>query len=187
MGPHGASANILAISGSSRRDSFNTRLAHLIGSLRPIDTVTVRNDLARLPFYDADLEALGDPAAVTDLRQAVAAADLLVMVTPEYNGIVPGLLGNAVDWLSRPARQSVLRDKPVLVLSASPTPYGGVRAAEHLRGVLNRIGAAVLPTGLAVGHAHQRLLGDQWDPQVVTDLAELLAQTLNPQPLPIPA
>ena len=110
-----------------------------------------------------------------------------MVVTPEYNGTVPGLLGNAVDWLSRPARQSVLRDKPVLVLSASPTPYGGARAAEHLRGVLNRIGAAALPTGLTVGHAHQRLLGDQWDPQVVTDLAELLAQTLNPQPLPIPA
>ena len=77
---------------------------HAAGSphrrLRPIDTVTVRNDLARLPYYDADLEALGDPAAVTDLRQAVAVADLVVVVTPEYNGTVPGLLGNAIDWLS---------------------------------------------------------------------------------------
>jgi len=133
--------NILVISGSTRRGSVNTRLARLVAELRPSDAVTVVDYLARLPFYDADLEFAGTPEAVTDLRNAVTAADVVVVVTPEYNGTVPGVLVNAVDWLSRPHDRSVLRNKPILVLSASPTRYGAVRAAEHLRTVLARIGA----------------------------------------------
>ena len=125
--------NILVIAGSTRRDSLNRRLAWLVARIRLFDTVTVVADLRRLPFYDGDLEARGVPQPVAELRATVTAADLVVVVTPEYNGTVPGLLGNAVDWLSRPARESVLRGKPMLVLSASPIPYGGVRAAGHLR------------------------------------------------------
>jgi chromate reductase len=174
--------NILVISGSSRRASLNTRLARLVAELRPADAVTVVTGVTRLPFYDTDLEAAGTPGAVAELRAAVTAADLAVLVTPEYNGTVPGLLGNAVDWLSRPPRQSVLRDKPVLVLSASPTPYGGTWAAEHLRRVLSRVGATVLPAGLSVPAAHQRLGAAEPDPQVVTDLADLLAKALDPAP-----
>ncbi len=165
---------ILALSGSTRRASLNTRLAHLIPQLRTDDQVTVRADLDRLPFYDADLEAAGIPAAVEQLRTAVAAADLVVIATPEYNGTVPGLLANAVDWLSRPARASVLAGKPVLVISASPTPYGAIWAADHLRAALTRIGAAVHPVGLSVPFAHQVLGAGAPDRQVVTALAELL-------------
>ncbi len=173
---------ILVISGSSRRGSLNSRLARLVAVVRPADEVTILTDLTGLPFYDGDLEAAGTPAAVADLRNAVTAADLLVLVTPEYNGTVPGLLGNAIDWLSRPPRQSVLRGKPVLVLSASPTRHGGIRAAEHLRGVLSRIGAIVQPAGLSVAVAHQRLGQPEADPKVVADLADLLAATLDPAP-----
>lgn len=179
--------NILAISGSSRRNSLNTRLARLVAELRPTDTVAVVSDLSRLPFYDADLEVEGTPLAVAGLRAAVSAADLVVIVTPEYNGTVPGLLANTVDWLSRPADQSVLRGKPVLVMSASPTPYGGTRAAEHLRTVLARIGAAVLPTGLSVAAAHQRLRATDPDPQVVAALTNLLNETLDHKPLAVSA
>ncbi len=179
--------NIVVISGSSRRGSLNTRLARLVAELRPADVVTVIAHLARLPFYDADLEAEGTPKAVADLRTAVSAADAVVVVTPEYNGTVPGLLGNAVDWLSRPPRQSVLQGKPLLVLSASPTRYGGTWAAEHLRAVLARIGATVLPAGLSVAAAHQRLGSAEPDPQVVADLTHLLTETLDPVPQAIPA
>jgi chromate reductase len=169
---------LLVISGSTRRGSFNTRLAHLVREVRASDSVSVVSDLAALPFYDADLEAIGVPKAVTALRGAVAAADVVVFVTPEYNGTVPGVLGNAVDWLSRPHGQSVLLDKPVLVLSASPSRFGAVRAADHLRTVLDRIGAEVLPTGLSVAAAHQRL-GERVDPELVVQLADVLRSALD--------
>jgi chromate reductase, NAD(P)H dehydrogenase (quinone) len=116
--------NVLVVSGSSPRESLNTRLARLVAALRPDDaTRVVLSDLTRLPFYDADVEAAGTPEPVAELRTAVQAADLLVLVTPEYNGSVPGLLANAIDWLSRPHRDAALRGASVLVLS----PSGGTR------------------------------------------------------------
>ncbi len=165
--------DLLVISGSTRQGSFNTRLARLVREVRPGDTVTVVSDLAALPFYDADLEAICIPSSVTALRRAVASADVVVLVTPEYNGTVPGVLANAVDWLSRPHGQSVLHGKPVLVLSASPSRLGAVRAANHLRTVLERIGAEVLPAGLSVSAAHQRL-GEPVDLGVVAQLGSVL-------------
>lgn len=106
----------------------------------------------------------------------------LVLVTPEYNGSVSGLLANAVDWLSRPHRASVLHTKPVLVLSASPSPSGGARAAGQLRAALTRIGATVLPAGLSVPAAHFRLGASDPDPQTVADLTRLLDDALDSLP-----
>lgn len=174
--------DILVISGSTREGSFNTRLAHLVAAVRPEDAVRVRNDLDVVPFYNGDVEAAGIPRAVQELRSDVASADVVVFVTPEYNGTVPGVLANAVEWLSRPARESVLQDTPVLVLSASPTAYGGTWAAEHLRGVLTRAGAAVRPAGLSVATAHQRLGQVPSDPELLADLGALLADALDVQP-----
>ncbi len=149
--------NVLVLSGSTRRDSLNSRLAALVASALPEDDVRVRSDLARLPFFDADLEATGGSPSVQELRFAVSGTDLLVLVTPEYNGTVPGVLANAVDWLSRPHRDSPLSGRDVLVLSASPSPGGGRRAAGHLRGVLTRAGAQVRPEALAVPRAQEAL------------------------------
>jgi len=166
--------HVVAISGSTRRDSLNTRLAHLVEQVRRDDRVTVVSDLNRLPFYDGDVEAAGTPEGVAELRAIVNSADLLVLVTPEYNGSVPGVLTNAIDWLSRPHGQSAVRETPTLVLSASPSPSGGARAAEQLRAVLRRLGADVAPFGLAVARAHQRL-GETPDPAVVTQLRNQLS------------
>ena len=171
--------NVLVISGSSRRESLNTRLARLVAELRPADAVHVVSQLTRLPFYEADTEAAGVPDPVAELRAAVQATDLLVLVTPEYNGSVPGLLANTIDWLSRPRRDSALHGKPVLVLSASPSPAGGARAATQLRAVLTRIGAAVLPTGLSVPAAHTRLTAEDTDPQLAAHLTGLLTHALD--------
>ena len=171
--------NVLVISGSSRRGSLNTRLARMVAELRPADAVDVVTELTRLPFYDADTEAAGAPGPVAELRTAVQAADLLVLITPEYNGSVPGLLANALDWLSRPHRESVLYGKPVLVLSASPSPSGGARAATQLRAVLTRIGALVLDGGLSVPAAHIRLTAEHIDPQLVADLTRVLTDALD--------
>lgn len=170
--------DLLVISGSTRAGSFNTRLAQLVGELRAGDAVTVVRDLAKLPFYDGDVEAAGLPPTVADLRSAVAVADAVIVVTPEYNGTLPGVLGNAVDWLSRPPGRSVLRGKPVLVLSASPGRFGAVRAAQQLRTVLTRIGALVTPSGLSVATAHQRL-GVDVDSQVAAQLSDVLARSLD--------
>jgi chromate reductase len=169
---------ILVITGSSRRGSLNTQLAKVVAAVRRQDRVTLGNDLDRVPFYNQDVEAAGVPAAVRELREAVAEADALVMVTPEYNGSVPGMLGNAVDWLSRPPGGSVLRGKPVVVLSASPSRYGGIRAAEHLRTVLGDIGADVAPAGLSLPRAHHRF-ADGVDPELASELARVLAHALD--------
>jgi len=166
---------LLIVSGSSRQHSLNTTLARCVAALHPDDEVRLDTDVPSLPFYDGDLEAAGIPGTVASVRAQVAAADRVVIVTHEYNRTVPGLLGNAVDWLSRPAGHSVLAGKPVLVLSASPTHFGGVRAAEHLRGVLARVGAEVFPTGVSVAHAHQRL-DEHPDAALMTELAGLLME-----------
>ena len=171
---------LLVVSGSARRDSLNSQLARLVAQLRPADTVTVVTDLTDLPYYNADLEAAGTPPAVVELRAAVYAADAIVIVTPEYNGTVPGMLGNAIDWLSRPPRHSVLRAKPALVLYASPGRRGGTRGAARLREVLERIGANVFPDGLSVAAADQQL-GASPDPLLVADLVLLLGSTLDRQ------
>lgn len=173
---------ILIMTGSTRRESLNTRLAELVAAVRPTDAVTIAAALDQLPFYNGDLEAAGVPRSVAKLREAVAAADVLVVVTPEYNGTVPGMLGNAVDWLSRPAGESVLKGKPVVVLSASPSRYGAVRAAQHLRTVLGHIGAVVSPAGMSVPRAHQRLAGGAGgtaDPALAAELSRVLAQALD--------
>jgi chromate reductase len=175
----GEPMRILIISGSSRRESLNTRLAWVVAAARPADIVTVKNELDRIPFYSGDVEAAGVPAAVVELRQAVNAADVVVFVTPEYNGTAPGMLGNAVDWLSRPAGKSVLQGKRVVVLSASPSRYGGIRAAEHLRTVLGYIGADVAPVGLSVPRAHQRLGEAAADPELTAEVARVLAEALD--------
>ncbi len=177
---------LLIVSGSARRSSLNTRLARLLAATHPDGEVRVEHDLRRLPFYDGDLEAAGVPAAVEELRAAVADADAVVIVTPEYNGTVPGLLGNAIDWLSRPAGRSVLRDKPVVVCSASPTRFGGVRAAEHLRTVLARVGARVA-TGPAVAAAHERLDAVELVDELGRQLAAALHEVAGDQPAAVPA
>lgn len=148
---------VLAISGSTRTDSYNTRLAHLVAAACPGDAVQVVSDLAELPFFDQTIEAQGWPGPVQRLRDAVSGADLVVFVTPEYNGSHPGVLANAVDWLSRPYGQSALRGKDVVVLSTSPGSGGGHRAAAHLRSVLATTGAVVRPEGLSVSRASERL------------------------------
>ncbi len=183
---------ILVLSGSTRRGSLNTALARLVVDVRASDEVRLVTRLDAVPFYDGDLEARTTPHPVAELRNAVAASDVLVLVTPEYNGGVPGVLKNAVDWLSRPHRESVLEGKPTLVLSASPSRFGGVRAAEQLRAVLGYTGAAPMPDGLSLARAHERFAADgSADEQLGAELGDLLHRALDgahvPDPLSVDA
>lgn len=164
--------NVLVLTGSARQGSHTRRLGAAVAAVAGGELAP---RLTELPYFDEDLEA-APPAPVQQLRGQVAAADLLVVVTPEYNGTVPGLLGNAVDWLSRPYGAGVLRGKPVLAVAASPGGVGGVRALVSLRTVLGNAGAQVLPGSLALPEVHTRFSGDQADAELAEELAVLLAE-----------
>jgi chromate reductase len=142
---------ILGISGSLRRDSYNTLLLRNA----PLD-LELWDGLEEIPPYDQDDDVEPAPPAVARLRAAVDGADAVLFATPEYNSSVPGQLKNAVDWLSRPRATSVLRNKPVAVVGASTGAFGAVWAQAELRKVLAATGARVVPGELAVGLAHER-------------------------------
>jgi chromate reductase len=135
---------ILGISGSLRERSYNTALLRAAAELAPPDAEVELFDLAAIPLYNDDVEAAGDPAAVVDLRAAVAEADALLLATPEYNRGTSGVLKNAIDWLSRPALASVLRWKPVAIMGASSGRGGTRRAQQQVRDALLFPGAVVL-------------------------------------------
>ena len=148
---------ILGISGSLRRDSFNTRLLAAAAERLPDDVELVRwEGLAAVPPFDEDAEEAPAPAAVAELRAAIGDADAVLFATPEYNGSVPGQLKNALDWVSRPYATNPLRNTPAAVVGASTGGFGAAWAQADLRRILARIGARVLDTELPVPLAHTR-------------------------------
>jgi len=153
---------ILGISGSLRSDSHNTKV--LRASAECFDTgdveFTLYDDLKSVPPYDEEDDVEPAPAAVSQLRDAVAGADAILFSTPEYNSSVPGQLKNALDWVSRPVATNPLRNKPVAVVGASTGMFGAVWAQAELRKVLAAIGARVVEGEVAVGHAHTRFDAD---------------------------
>ena len=152
---------LLAISGSLRRDSYNTQLLRAAGELAA-DGIEVElyEGLATIPPYDSDEEALGTPAPVADLKRRIAAADVVLIATPEYNSSIPGQLKNALDWVSRPIKESPFRSKPTAVIGASTSAYGGVWAQAELRKVLGIMGARVVEGEVAVPNAAEQFDAD---------------------------
>ncbi len=146
---------VLGISGSLRRDSYNTALLRNA----PLE-LELWDDLKAIPPYDEDDDVEPAPPAVARMRAAVAGADAILFATPEYNASVPGQLKNAVDWLSRPYATSALRNKPVAVVGASTGAFGAVWAQAELRKVLATAGARVAEGEVAVGHAQERFGAD---------------------------
>src|SRR5919199_443515 len=148
---------VLGISGSLRRDSYNTALLRNV----PIE-LELWDGLKAIPPYDEDDDVDPAPPAVARMRAAVAGADAVLFATPEYNSSVPGQLKNALDWASRPLATNVLRNKPVAVVGASAGMFGAIWAQAELRKVLAAIGARVVEGDVAVGQADKRL-GDGGD------------------------
>jgi chromate reductase len=131
------SFRILGISGSLRRGSFNTALLRTAGEVAPDGVeVSVFEGLRDIPPYDEDLRQVGLQPAVEKLRDAIRLADALLFATPEYNHGLPGVLKNAIDWVSRPVPENPLRDKPTAIMGASGGLMGTVRAQQQLREVL---------------------------------------------------
>jgi NAD(P)H-dependent FMN reductase len=118
---------IAVLVGSLRSDSVNRRLAERLAGHAPEGVrVDIIDGLGDIPFYNEDVDNASQvPAAAKSLRDRVAAADRVLAVTPEYNGTMPAVLNNAIDWLSRPYGAGALVGKPFGVVGATPTPYGG--------------------------------------------------------------
>ena len=126
---------VLALVGSLRAASINRQIAELAAEVAPDDvTVNIFDQLGELPFYNEDIDNEADvPASVTALRAAAAEADAALVVTPEYNGSIPAVIKNAIDWLSRPFGDGALKDKPLAVIGGSYGQYGGVWAHDETR------------------------------------------------------
>lgn len=125
--------DIAAFAGSLREGSFNRSLLRAAVELAP-DGIAIRIlDISRIPLYNADIEAGGLPQAVAEFKHEVAAADGLLIATPEYNHGVAGVTKNLIDWASRPPRESPLDRKPVGIMGASPGMTGTARGQTQLR------------------------------------------------------
>jgi chromate reductase, NAD(P)H dehydrogenase (quinone) len=147
---------IVGIAGSLRRSSFNRGLLVAAQEVAPAGVTIEILDLSPIPFYNADVEALGLPATVVELRERIAAADALLLTVPEYNHSFTAVLKNALDWASRPRPHSVLSQKPVALMGAGGGS-GTMRAQLAIRPVLACDEAYVMPKPeLYVVNAAQR-------------------------------
>ena len=148
---------ICGIAGSLRAGSLNRALLRAAQALAPAGLAIEIFDLIDVPLYNGDVEAAGEPDGVARLKQAIAAADGVLMVTPEYNHGVPGVMKNAVDWASRPARGAPLGGKPVAILGASPGQTGTARGQSQLRQAFEFTNSYCMPQPeLLVFKAHEK-------------------------------
>src|SRR5580692_9163628 len=140
---------ILGISGSLRRASYNSALLRAATKLMPPDTTLEVGSIRGIPLYDGDIEAQGIPAAVAQLKEAVVAADGVLLVTPEYNNSIPGVFKNAIDWLSRPAADArrVFGGRRFALIGASPGPWGTTLSQSAWLPVLRTLGVQLWTGG----------------------------------------
>lgn len=163
---------ILGISGSLRADSLNTQLLRLAAEELPEGVeLELYEELASIPPFDQDLVDLA-PDPVERLKELIDSSDAILVATPEFNGSIPGQLKNAVDWVSRPLADNPARSKPVAVIGASTSSFGGIWAQRELKKVMGILGARVLDPELPVAKADQRLADP--DPQLREQLAEVV-------------
>ena len=183
---------ILAISGSLRAGSHNTALLRAAAELLPPGVeLRIHDGLREIPPYDDDVLPQR-PAPVQSLWDEVAAADAVLVATPEYNHSIPGQLKNALDWLSRPLIESPLRNKPAAVTGASTGMFGAVWAQAEARKVLTAIGARVLDTEVPVPSADEQFtpdgrLGDEEIEGALAELIEELAAAVRSRELALAA
>lgn len=162
--------NILCLSGSLRSVSSATALVRTLVDEMKDEAAFRIADIGSLPLYNADL---GLPEEVERFIEAVDAADGVLIVTPEYNYSIPGVLKNAIDWASRPAYKSVFKGKPVFVISVSGGALGGVRAQAHLKYVLNGMLAEVFASQeVVVPHAPKKVEDGRFTDEAVLDFAK---------------
>lgn len=161
---------LLGISGSIRRNSYCTTVLQTLGEGLGGKASLDLFPLHDIPPYDPDLDAENTPASAVALRKAIAAADGLVVISPEYNYGMSGVLKNALDWASRPAMQAPVRGKPILIMTASPAFTGGVRAQHEMRETLaGMLGRVIARPQVVIASVHEKIKdGRLTDPAVLS-------------------
>jgi chromate reductase len=140
--------SVLTLAGSLRRGSYNQRLLDAAAELAPESLRLQRHEgLAAVPMFNEDLEAAGLPTGVRELCQAIHVSDAVLIATPEYNQSIPGVLKNAIDWLSRPSCNGVLQGKVVGIVGVTVGQWGTRFAQAALRHVLFATESIVAPGG----------------------------------------
>ncbi len=173
-------SRVLALVGSLRSGSVNRQLAETAAHVAPAGAeVVVFEGLAELPFYNEDIDLPDSPIeAVVALRAAAADADALLLLTPEYNGTIPAVLKNAIDWISRPYGAGAVSGKPVAVISASPSANGAKWAGDDARKAVGIAGGRVLEdVSISVGGTIQKF-GDR-HPREHTEVAAQIAAVVE--------
>lgn len=151
---------IFGLSGSLRRASFNAGLLRAASTLMPQGATLVIGSIGEVPLYNADVEAEGTPQAVHDLREQIAAADGLLLSTPEYNNGIPGVFKNAIDWIGSGVGAQVFAGKPVAVMGASPGGFGTLLSQNHWLPVLRTLKARQYHEGRMLVSGAGRLFDD---------------------------
>jgi chromate reductase, NAD(P)H dehydrogenase (quinone) len=164
--------------GSLRRGSFNAAIARALPALAPEDvSIAPLGSVGDFPLYNYDLQEKGFPPAATAMGEAIRAADGVIFVTPEYNHSVPGVLKNAIDWISRLPNQP-FAGKPVAIQSASPGVFGGLRAQLHLRDMFVFLDARALnKPEVMIPQVHEKIdpaTGELTDPATRGFIADQL-------------
>jgi chromate reductase, NAD(P)H dehydrogenase (quinone) len=177
--------SVVALAGSLRRRSFNRALLDAAKELAPSDMNIEVIEIGTLPFFNADVEAEGDPPTVVAYKAMLRKADGLLIATPEHNDGIPAVLTNAIDWGSRLPGRSALTGKPVALVGASPGQVGTARAQLHLRQLLGHTQARTLPPPeLLVARAHERFdanlrLTDEATRRVLSALLERFSRWIG--------
>lgn len=169
---------LLLVTGSLRKQSFNTRLAHQLSALAPAGVEAEVATLHGIPLYNADdEESTGIPDAVENLRRRVKSADGLILVTPEYNAAMPGVLKNALDWLTRPGEEMkpTFGGRPTALAGATPGAWGTAFAQAGALINLRQLGCHLFPDYLRVSKAGERFDGDQVDDRLAQQAGGWLA------------
>ncbi|WP_409055807.1 NAD(P)H-dependent oxidoreductase [Streptomyces sp. SYP-A7185] len=185
------SVRIVALVGSLRAGSHNRQLAEAAAKHAPAGVdIELFEGLADVPFYNEDIDVEGGvPAAAARLREAAAGADAFLLFSPEYNGTVPAVLKNAIDWLSRPYGAGALSGKPVAVVGTAFGQYGGVWAQDDARKAAGIAGGVVVEdVKLSIPGSLTRFaeLHPADDTEVVTSLTEVVSR-LSEQATPAAA
>jgi NAD(P)H-dependent FMN reductase len=169
--------NVLALVGSLRAASVNRQIAEVASENGPDGiSVVVYDGLGDVPFYNEDIDGADAPVAARNLRGAVAEADAVLVVTPEYNGSIPAVVKNAIDWLSRPYGDGAVTAKPLAVIGAAGGQYGGVWAHDETRKSLGAAGARVVD-GISLSIPISSLNGK--DPRESDEVVDSLGEVLK--------
>lgn len=186
------SLSLIGLSGSLRRHAYSTAVLLTLADALPKDVRLEVRSLEDIPLYNEDLDGEDAPAVVAALRSDIAAADGLVVISPEYNHGMSGVMKNALDWLSRPGLSSCLRDKPVLTLTASPSALGGVRAQQQLNETfIATCSRLVIRRQVVIGMVADKVLDGRLVHQPTLDfildgVRDLREACVRPNPAPAP-